>query len=60
MSDFEIMYLCFFNKVFYENLESLGWEGAFVKAFGMSSEEFYADFEEFLELNLDEQLAILP
>ena len=48
------------NKVFYENLESLGWEGAFVKAFGMSSEEFYADFEEFLELNLDEQLAILP
>tara|TARA_Y100000590_G_scaffold125765_1_gene143796 strand:+ start:6438 stop:6566 length:129 start_codon:yes stop_codon:yes gene_type:complete len=31
-----------------------------VIAFGMSSEEFYADFEEFLELNLDEQLAILP
>ena len=48
------------NKVFYENLESLGWEGAFVKAFGMSSEAFYTDFDKFLELALDEQVAILP
>ena len=48
------------NKGFYENLESSGWEGAFVKAFGMSSDAFYADFDKFLELTLDEQLAILP
>ena len=45
---------------FYPSLNELGWEGAFRKTFGMSSEEFYAEFEAFLEKPLADQLAILP
>ena len=45
---------------FYPNLEKLGWEGAFERAYGMSSEEFYKDFKMFLNLPLNEQLSILP
>jgi hypothetical protein len=42
------------------NLESLGWEGAFRLTFGLTSAEFYDEFEEFLKLSIDEQLEILP
>ena len=47
-------------ETFYPNLEELGWEGAFVKTYGMTSEEFYAEFEQFLELPNSQQMAILP
>ena len=45
---------------FYPNLQKLDWEGAFERAYGMSSEEFYKDFKMFLNLPLNEQLSILP
>jgi|GEM_PF-5421482 len=49
-----------FSTEFYGQLEELGWEGAFVSTFGISSEEFYVEFDEFLELSWSEQKAILP
>ena len=49
-----------FSTEFYGQLEELGWEGAFVATFGISSEEFYVEFDEFLELSWSEQKAILP
>jgi hypothetical protein len=45
---------------FYPRLNALGWEGSFQKTFGMSSSEFYLEFDEFLEKPLADQLAILP
>ena len=45
---------------FYPNLNRLGWEGAFQKTFGISSKDFYAEFNQFLEKPLADQLAILP
>jgi len=45
---------------FYPSLNELGWEGAFQKTFGMSSEHFYAEFDAFFETPLADQLAILP
>ena len=47
-------------ETFYPHLNELGWEGAFVKTYGMSSEEFYAEFDQFLELPINQQVAILP
>ena len=49
-----------FSTEFYGQLDELGWEGAFVETFGISSEDFYVEFDEFLKLSLSEQLAILP
>jgi len=49
-----------FSTEFYGQLDELGWEGAFVATFGISSEDFYVEFDEFLKLSLSEQLAILP
>ena len=49
-----------FSTEFYGQLEELGWEGAFVSTFGISSEEFYVEFDEFLELTWSKQKAILP
>jgi len=49
-----------FSTEFYGQLDELGWEGAFVATFGISSEEFYVEFDEFLELSWSEQKAILP
>ena len=46
--------------VFYSKVEKLGWEGAFEIAYGMSSEDFYKEFDKFLNLPLKEQLSILP
>ena len=45
---------------FYPSLNELGWEGSFQKTFGMTSDEFYAEFNLFLEQPLADQLAILP
>ena len=45
---------------FYPNFEKLGWEGAFKMAYGMSTEDFYKEFNKFLNLPLKEQLSILP
>jgi uncharacterized repeat protein (TIGR02543 family) len=48
------------TDTFYPNLSSLGFEGAFNLAFGYSSEEFYEEFDTFLELPIEEQLEIIP
>ena len=45
---------------FYANLNDLGWEESFIRTYGMGSVAFIDEFEEFLELPLTEQLAILP
>jgi len=45
---------------FYPDLEGLGWEETFLKTYGMTSDEFYVEFDVFLALPLSEQLAILP
>ena len=47
-------------EIFHPYVEELGWEAAFERAFGMTSEIFYIQFETFLERPLSEQLAILP
>ena len=41
---------------FYPNLDDLGWEGAFNLTYGVSSEDFYNEFE----LPISEQMKILP
>ena len=46
--------------VFYPELDAMGWEGAFIHAYAMTPDEFYDRFDEFLALDLDDQLAILP
>ena len=45
---------------FYPNLKELGFEGAFNLAFGFSTEEFYEEFNAFLELPIEQQLEIIP
>ena len=45
---------------FYADLNGLGWEESFVRTYGMGSVAFIDEFEEFLNLPLTEQLAILP
>ena len=49
-----------FSTEFHGQLNELGWEGAFVATFGISSEDFYVEFDKFLELSWSEQKAILP
>ena len=45
---------------FYTELEALGLEASFVQAFGMSSEDFYAEFDAWLDsTNLEGKMAIL-
>jgi len=46
--------------IFYPKLAILGWEGAFEATIGMSLDTFYAEFDTFLDLPLNDQLAILP
>ena len=46
--------------IFYPKLATLGWEGAFEATIGMSLDTFYAEFDTFLDLPLNDQLAILP
>lgn len=45
---------------FFDDLNAMGWEGAFESNFGMTSERSLDDFEGFLALPLDEQLDIIP
>ena len=45
---------------FYPNLKELGFEGAFNLTFGYTSEEFYEEFDTFLQLPIEEQLEIIP
>ena len=47
-------------ETFYPNLKELGFEGAFNLAFGYSTEEFYEEFDSFLELPIEQQLEIIP
>ena len=47
-------------ETFYPNLKELGFEGSFNLTFGYSTEEFYEDFDAFLELPIEEQLEIIP
>jgi hypothetical protein len=45
---------------FYPNLKQLGFEDAFNLSFGYSTEEFYEEFDTFLELPIEQQLEIIP
>jgi len=47
-------------EVFYPNLEEMGFEEAFIYTYGQDLMDFYMEFDEFLQLPLDDQLAILP
>ena len=45
---------------FYPNIESMGFEDAFIYTYGQTLTDFHAEFDEFLKLPLEEQLSILP
>jgi len=45
---------------YYKDLDSLGFEGAFLKHFKKSSDEMVKDFDMFLAGGLNEALKILP
>ena len=45
---------------FYKNLTDLDWEGAFTQTYGKTSAQFIAEFYEFLQLPIEDQLEILP
>ena len=44
---------------FHPVVEQLTWEGAFSEVFGMTSSDFYDQFDAFLDLSLNEQVKIL-
>ena len=44
---------------FYPRVEALGWSRAFEEAFGLNPAAFYAEFDLFLELGREQQLAVL-
>ncbi len=44
---------------FYPILEENGWEEAFNKTYGISPQEFYSDFDQFINQSTDEQLKLL-
>jgi hypothetical protein len=45
---------------FFPNAYELGIDGAFEEAFNLSIQEFYIEFEKFMKLPFDQQMAILP
>jgi hypothetical protein len=47
-------------ETFYPLLDELGWEEAFRTTFGMSSEQFYVEFDAFLAHPRSAQIAVLP
>ena len=49
-----------YRITFYNNLNDHSWEESFNISFNMSSEEFLTNFHEFLNLELEEQLSIIP
>ena len=48
------------EATFYPNLMKKGWEQTFVDTFGMSSEDFYLLFADYMTKEPEEQLAIMP
>lgn len=46
-------------ETFYPNLNDLGWEGSFTHTYGMTTEDFIAEFDQFLSLSIDKQLEVL-
>ena len=44
---------------FYPILEENGWEEAFNKTYGISPQEFYSDFDQFINQSTDDQLKLL-
>ena len=44
---------------FYPILEENGWEEAFSKTYGISPQEFYSEFDQFINQSTDEQLKLL-
>ena len=49
-----------FWKTLWPNVDQMGWDGAFEFTFGITMDEFYEEFLEFLELPIEEQLEIIP
>ena len=49
-----------FYKDFFQDLPKLGWKSSFEKNIGMSIDEFYTKFDEFMSKSRQEKLAILP
>jgi len=49
-----------FWKTLWPNVDQMGWDGAFEYTFGISMDEFYEEFWEFLELPIEQQLEIIP
>jgi len=47
-------------NTFYPNLKELGFEASFNLAFGFTTQEFYEEFDAFLELPIEQQLEIIP
>ena len=45
---------------FYPKLNAMSWEQAFLETYGLSPGEFEAEFGEFLQLPIEQQLEILP
>ena len=45
---------------FYDDLNEYGFEGSFIKNFGKSSEEYLNDFHSFLNMDIENQLEIIP
>ena len=45
---------------YFQDLPKLGWRSSFEKNFGISVDEFYTKFEEFMSKSREEKLAILP
>jgi len=44
----------------FPKLQTKGWETAFEESFGLTSEQFYTEFESFLDLPYSEKVKILP
>ena len=44
---------------FYPILEENGWEEAFSKTYGISPQEFYSEFDQFINQSTDDQLKLL-
>ncbi len=49
-----------FYKDFFQDLPKIGWKSSFKKNIGMSIDEFYTQFDEFMSKSRQEKLAILP
>ena len=47
-------------ETFYPQLHELGWAGAFLATYGQTPEEFMQEFDSFLGLSLEEQVAWFP